>query len=262
MAHLQLYKSLFASREFDFVKFVVFLSMAGLALATILSYISGVKYHLRIRFLNDFNDSFLLKLVAKGIASQQRQPDVRLPVTMDILVKMFHALPVVHVNPHEVCMYRAVLIAGFYGLMQPGELTESQHVLLVQGVQLQMHQVVITLNSSKANKSSNPEVITLLAQEDSLCPIKLIWDNAKIRPHIAGPFFLRVDNSPLQYSHLTTIIHKLAQFLELPHQYFKPHGLRIGGATWLHLSRAPPWDIQQIGRWSSRAFQNILFCSV
>ena len=108
--------------------------MADLAPATILSYISGVKYHLRIRFLNNFNDSFILKLVAKGIASQQCQPDVRLSITIDILTKMLHALPVVHINPQEVCMYRAVLAAGFYSLMHPGELTESQHVLLVQGV--------------------------------------------------------------------------------------------------------------------------------
>ena len=203
--------------------------MADLAPVTILSYISEVKYHLRIRFLNDFNDSFLLKLVAKGIASQQRQPDVRLPIMMDILIKMLHALPVEHVNLHEVCMYRAVLVAGFYGLMHPGELTESQHVLLVQDVQLQAHRVVLTLNSSKANKLHNPEVIILLAQEHSSCPVKLIWDYAKIRPHIVGPFFLRLDNSPLQYSDLASIIHLLAQCLELSHQYFRPHSLRIGG---------------------------------
>ena len=138
---------------------------------------------------------------------------------------MLHALPVVHVNPHEVCMYRAVLVAGFYGLMQQGKLTESQHILLVQGVQHQTHRVFIMLNSSKANKSSNPEGITLLAQDHSPCPIKLIWDYAKIRPHIADQFFLRADNSPLQYRDLATIIHQLAYFLELPHQYFKPYGL-------------------------------------
>ena len=41
MAHLQLYdKSLFALKEFDFIEFVAFLSMADLAPATILSYIS------------------------------------------------------------------------------------------------------------------------------------------------------------------------------------------------------------------------------
>ena len=114
------------------------------------------------------------------------------------------------------------------------------------------------LNSSKANKSSNPEVLTLLAQEHSPCPIKLIWDYAKIRPHIAGQFLLRADNLPLQYRDLATIICKLAQFLELPHQYFKPHGLQIRGATQLHLSGAQPWDIQQMGRWSSRAFQKYI----
>ena len=36
---------------------------------------------------------------------------------------MLHALPVVNINPQEVCMYRAVLVAGFYGLIHPGELT-------------------------------------------------------------------------------------------------------------------------------------------
>ena len=100
-------------KEFDVIELVAFLSMANLAPATILSYILRVKYHLRIRFLNDFKDSFLLKLLVKGIVSQQCQPDVRLSITMDILVKMLHALPVLHINPHEMCMYRAVLVAGF-----------------------------------------------------------------------------------------------------------------------------------------------------
>ena len=121
-------------------------------------------------------------------------------------------------------------------------------------VQLQAHRVVLTLNSSKANKSHNLEVITLLAQEHSPCSVKLIWDYMKIRPQIAGPFFLQSDNPPLQYSDLASIICLLAQFLELPHQYFKPHRLRIGGATQLHLSGAHPRDIQQMGHWSSGAF--------
>ena len=131
-------------------------------------------------------------------------------------------------------------MTGFYGLMHPEELTESQHVLLVQSVQLQSLRVVLTLNSSKANKSHNPEVITLLAQEHSPCPVKLMWDYAKIRPQVPGQFFLQSDNSPLQYSDLASIICVLAQFLELPHQYFKPHGLRIMATMQLHLSGACP----------------------
>ena len=70
--------------------------------------------------------------------------------------------------------------------------------------------VVLTLDSSKANKSHNPEVISFLVQEHSPCPIKLIWDCAKIRQRVAGPFFLQSDNSPLQYSDLASIIHLLA----------------------------------------------------
>ena len=177
MSHLQLYdKSLFALKEFDFIEFVVFLFMADLAPATMLSHISGVKYHLKIRFLNDFNDSFLLKLVAKGIASQQHRPDIRLPITVDILINMLHALPVIHSNPYEVCMYRAVLVVGFYGLMHPGELTESQHVFLVQEAQLQLHRMMLILNSSKVNKSNNPEVIHYLissGKQSLFCQVNL-----------------------------------------------------------------------------------------
>ena len=67
MSHQQLYgQSLLALREFDFVEFIAFLSMAGLAPATILSYISGVRYHLRIRFLNNFQDSFSLNWQPKA----------------------------------------------------------------------------------------------------------------------------------------------------------------------------------------------------
>ena len=53
----------------------------------------------------------------------------------------------------------------------PGELTESQHMLLVQDVQLQSHGVVLMLNSSKAKKSQNLEVIALLAQEHVLAQL-------------------------------------------------------------------------------------------
>ena len=57
-------------------------------------------------------------------------------------------------------------MAGFFGLMRPGELSESQHVLLVQGVQLQVFRVVLSLNSSEANKTPAPEVFTLFAQQN------------------------------------------------------------------------------------------------
>ena len=49
-------------QEMDMVDFVAFLSLGGLVPATIVTYMSGVKHHLRIRGAHDFNDSFLLCL--------------------------------------------------------------------------------------------------------------------------------------------------------------------------------------------------------
>ena len=69
-----------------------------------------------------------------------------------------------------------------------------------------MHRVMFSLNSSKASKSQKPDVITLLAQEHSPCPVKLMWDYAKIRLCITGLFFLKAENLPPQYSNLASII--------------------------------------------------------
>ena len=55
-------KGIYQLQEMDMVEFMAFMSLEGLAPTTIITYISGVKHHLRVRGTRDFNDSFLLKL--------------------------------------------------------------------------------------------------------------------------------------------------------------------------------------------------------
>ena len=106
----------------DMVEFVAFMSFGGLAPATIITYMLGVKHHLYLLGAPDFQDSFLFKLTLKGVASTPHEPDVHLAITLPVWEKVLHALPLVHENQYEVCLFSALLTLGFFGLFHPGEL--------------------------------------------------------------------------------------------------------------------------------------------
>lgn len=67
--------SLFALSEMDIVEFIAFLSLAYMASATNQTYMSGIRHHLKIRYLPDFQNSFLLNLVLKevGMVAQRAE---------------------------------------------------------------------------------------------------------------------------------------------------------------------------------------------
>ena len=100
--HLELYqKDLSDIKELDMVEFITFLSLGQLVPSTISSYVSGVRHHLKLQGLLTFEDSFLLKLVLKGIFNTTCQADVWLPTSLDIL-QMIGALPIVAGNPYDI----------------------------------------------------------------------------------------------------------------------------------------------------------------
>ena len=63
------------------LEFVSYLSLAELAPATVQLYFSGVRMHLYWHNLLSFKDSFVIKLILKGVSAKFREPDIRLPVT-------------------------------------------------------------------------------------------------------------------------------------------------------------------------------------
>ena len=68
-------------QEQHMLEFVSYLSLAELTPATIQLYFSGVRVHLCWHNLPSFKDSFVIKLILKGVSAKFREPDIRLPVT-------------------------------------------------------------------------------------------------------------------------------------------------------------------------------------
>ena len=120
--------------DIDLVEFISFMSLGGLATSMITTYISGVRHKLKLLGKDDFKHSFLLKLVLHGTKNNTRQPDVHLPISITMLHDIINALPLLHPNHYEVCMFSTRLAVGFHGLFHLGEWTYSQHSITVDNV--------------------------------------------------------------------------------------------------------------------------------
>ena len=253
--HLELYhKDLEEIQEVDIIKFIAFLSLGHLAPSTMSSYVSGVKHHLRLRNLLTFEDNFLLKLVLKGVSNSHEQVDIRLPISLDILKNMITTLDMVAASPYDVSLYAAVLSAGFFGLLHPGEMVYSEHALVATNIYISSTKVVCLLQTSKVHRGPVPQLVHLYKQPNRTCPVTAFIKYAKVQPPKGGQFFIKVDGTPINSSALTNVLCRFLEFLNLPYQHFKLHSLRIGGSSHLHLLDVPVHKIKEIGRWSSDAF--------
>ena len=106
----------------------------------------------------------MLKLVLKGVSNLLEQIDVRLPICLDILQNMIVALNMVAANPYDIVLCMAVLLAGFFGLLRPGEMVCSEHALLASNVYISSTKVVYLLPTPKAYKIPVPQSVHLYKQ--------------------------------------------------------------------------------------------------
>ena len=245
-------------KEVNIIEFIAFLSLGQLAQTTIATYVSGVWHHLQLRNLLTFEDNFMLKLVLKGVSNLKEQIYGRLPISLDILQNMIVALDMVAANPYDVALYMAVLSAGFFGILHPGEMVCSEHALLASNVYISSTKVVCLIPTSKAYKGLVLQSVHLYKQPNIACPVTAFTNYAKARSSQGGQFFVKVDGTPISSSDLANILCRLSQFLNLLQCHFKPHSLQIGGSTHLHLSSVPVHKIKEIGRWSSDAFKKYI----
>ena len=62
--------------ENQFMEFISYLYLSGLAPATIHLHVSGVRANLHWWGLNRFQDSFVIKMMLKDMSAKHREPDI------------------------------------------------------------------------------------------------------------------------------------------------------------------------------------------
>ena len=156
-----------------------------------------------------------------------------------------------------VMMYRSMLTLAFHGLPHPGEFTYSPHVVRIENVFFDNGAVIIFLPTSKAHNKNFEQRIRVPNQRGH-CPVSYLIDYLKVRPFALGSLFVKQDNMLIQYNAVLTLFQDLTQFLDLPTHHYKPHSLRIGVTTELHIKGFTNQVIQSRGRWSSQVSQRYI----
>lgn len=106
------------------VQFLAFLSLKNLSPSTIITYLSGLSYHHKIRGLKDNTKSFIVSKVLEGIKRCWcKKKDIRSPITLPLLDKLISALPSITFSRYETSLFSASCSLAFYAFLRISEFT-------------------------------------------------------------------------------------------------------------------------------------------
>lgn len=248
--------------------FIAFLSHKGLAASTVSTYISGISHSLKIKGTTDNTKSFIISKMLEGLRRKNPQrPDVRTPISRDILKRIVHSLPFVCSSFYEACLFSSAFSLAFFAMLRVSEITvlskndESGHALNFEDVnfnkmgnQGEMH---IKIRSSKTDQRANS--ITLIIQKQSelnICPVYLLQSYLRVR--FAGvngshKLYVHFDGSALTRYQFCSVLQKCLSFCEVPF-HIRSHSFRIGRATEMAKNGVDDETIKLSGRWLSTSY--------
>ena len=102
--------------------FIAYLHNADNAPASIISNISAISYFHKIYGFPDPSRNFIVAKLLTGAHNLRSVADVRLPVTLPILLKLISALPHVVTSHYKRVMLRAMMVLAFRAYLRVGEM--------------------------------------------------------------------------------------------------------------------------------------------
>ena len=248
------------------VRFMVFLAR-DCKYSTVNNYLSAViSLHKFYGYSVSFRDSYLVKLVMKGLKSQLGDQRVQMqPLTVDQLRNMYATAVL---TPDDVTIWGAV-IPSFRSLLRKSNIvpdgeTNLRHVLRRRDVELQEWGVMIRVHSSKALQFKQ-YVLEIPIYYDShpiFCVASALQRHFEEVPGLLeDPLFLKQKQGkrvPVLYKELLAFLKRVVASIGLPSSDYGSHSLRRSGAGFLHSIGVPLEDIMAIGDWRSLAVLDYL----
>ena len=166
-----------------------------------------------------------------------------------------------------------MLITAYFGLLQVGEMTLSEHMIKASNVQISQNKkkLRLILESSKTHGHDKmPQIIKLVGidchfnrgESDNICPfatIKQYLSLRRKRKDVNEPFFIYCDRSPVTSYEYRKMLKKLLQLSGFNPQYYDTHSTRSGRAVDLYLiAKLSIETIRKIGRWRSTSIYTYL----
>ena len=218
---------------------------------------------------HDFSNHFIIKKLLAGVQRSRKAPDVRLPITYDILIKLIDTLDHVLPSHYQCTMFRAMFLLAFSALLRIGEICpytmkDFNNVLQVKDCEFKstkkgVKSVVITIRNFKHNVGKRPFIISIPGNRTSkFCLVESLKDYLKLRGLQPGPLFAFGKNIPVTRQVFSSNLKLCLTWLGLDTKLFKGHSFRIGAASFLASRKFTDSEIQRIGRWNSDAFRRYI----
>lgn len=250
----------------DLIFYIAFLSFKGLSASTVLTYMSGISYQHKIQDLTDSTKSFLVGKTLEGLKrSNPKKPDLRVPISIDLLRKLIRSLQHVCFSSYESVMFASAFSLSFFALLRVGEIAaESKtdlgaHVIQISDVSVvkfdHKEELRLCIRSSKTDQLHSSLTLIISEQIDkSLCPIHLLKQFLQIRyPSSGSNLYIHFDGSSLTRYQFSSILQKSLSFSEI-NGHFRAHSFRIGGATEAKRLGVDDETLKKWGRWTSDAY--------
>lgn len=242
--------------------FIAFMVHKGYTAATIQTKVAGLSYVHTLKGYPNPSSHFLIKKILKGCKKQRLRTDTRLPITIPILCSLIVALPRLHRLNYYHTMYKAMFLIAFYALLRVGEFTthakQGGHTLLRKDISFEYEGQTlkgVLLHLKHFKHSKRPVTLSVKASHKlSMCPVAALRAYTRQRCSCKGPLFVNQDCSPVTSYQFSAILRQGIIDMGLNPKVYKPHSLRIGGATRAHQANLSESQIMALGRWSSSSY--------
>jgi len=198
--------------------------------------------------------------------AKARPRRIRLPVTVDLLRKLYDGQPALGLD--DALLFQAAFALAVYALLRVSEFTApktaehdpARHANLQD---LRVHPslaypatATMSIRCSKTDPFRNSHSVTIHATGTRDCPVaaiaKFLRARAGGRPN--GPLFVLANGHFLTRAAVSTRLRRGLTNLGLKASAFAPHSFRIGGTVSLAAAGVQPYLLAILGRWKSDCF--------
>lgn len=246
--------------------FIAYLAYNSYSASTARAYISSLSFSLKYQDLQDTTQSFIVKQMLKGMSRLHGTIDLRLPITIDMMLRFPNALSHVCSSRYEAVMFNAAFSLAFSALLRVGEftcinITDSSKIIQFSDVQLQDFDKSITINLKYSKTDQIGKSCIIHIKSDTVFPFSAylaVKEFLQFRPAFDGPLFCHLNKMYLSRRQFLSVLHSSLKFLGYKTEQFNTHSFRIGAATFLSKLGLSDDEIKRRGRWSSNSYQRYI----
>ncbi|XP_071137047.1 uncharacterized protein, partial [Mytilus edulis] len=243
--------------------FIAYLSVRGYAPSTAKSYIFGIAFKCKMLNITDNTHNFIIKKRLIGMERLDKRVDSRLPITPQILDKLISLLPSVCLSQYETLLFSGLFSLAYFGFFRIGELVVNKslahsHTLSLDDFSFSDNNVSINLKFSKTDQLGKGSLIIIPSINSHVCPVHLLKKYFIARPKTIGPAFIHFGGHYVTRYQFNAVLKKALNVANITSDNFQSHSFRIGAASQSSKMGFSDDEIQDFGRWESKAYKTYI----